>query len=99
MEITVIGTSNSVTGFCLAGIKSSHCVANEEELINKINEAMANPEIGIMVLIQADYDKLPKRIQTQLSDAVRPTVIAIGTEQSQEMREKIKRAIGVDLWK
>jgi V/A-type H+-transporting ATPase subunit F len=26
-------------------------------------------------------------------------VISIGTEQSTEMREKIKRAIGVDLWK
>jgi len=26
-------------------------------------------------------------------------MITIGTEQSTEMREKIKRAIGVDLWK
>jgi V/A-type H+/Na+-transporting ATPase subunit F len=99
MEIAVIGTSSSVTGFCLAGIKSSHCAANEEELINKINEAMANPEVGILVLTQADYNNLPKRLQEHLSDSVSPTVIAIGTEQSQEMREKIKRAIGVDLWK
>jgi len=99
MEITVLGTSSSVTGFCLAGVKSSHCAANQEELITKIDEAMADPNIGILVLTQADYNGLPKRLQTQLSDSVRPTVIAIGTEQSQEMREKIKRAIGVDLWK
>ncbi|MGV8126824.1 MAG: V-type ATP synthase subunit F, partial [Methanothrix sp.] len=33
------------------------------------------------------------------SESIKPTVISIGTEQSTEMREKIKRAIGVDLWK
>jgi V/A-type H+-transporting ATPase subunit F len=55
--------------------------------------------VGILVLKQSDYNRLPKRLQEQLSDSIKPTIIAIGTEQSTEMREKIKRAIGVDLWK
>jgi len=99
MEIAVIGSGSSVLGFSLAGIKKAYSAANEDELISKIDQAMSDPEVGILVLTQSDYNKLPKRVQTQLSDSVRPTVIAIGTEQSQEMREKIKRAIGVDLWK
>jgi len=99
MEIAVIGSANSVLGFSLAGIKKTYPASSQDELISKINEAMSNPEVGILVLKQSDYNDLPKRVQNQLSDSVRPTVIAIGTEHSAEMREKIKRAIGVDLWK
>ncbi|ABK15377.1 MAG: V-type ATP synthase subunit F [Methanothrix sp.] len=99
MEIAVIGNSDAVIGFSLAGIKKAYEATSEEELINKINEVMADPNVGILVLHQNDYNRLPKRLQSTLSNSVRPTVIAIGTEQSTEMREKIKRAIGVDLWK
>jgi V/A-type H+-transporting ATPase subunit F len=60
---------------------------------------MADPNVGILVLDQKDYKHIPKRLQGILADSSRPTVISIGTEQSTEMKEKIKRAIGVDLWK
>ncbi|HOV83126.1 MAG TPA: V-type ATP synthase subunit F [Methanothrix sp.] len=99
MEIAFVGGSESVLGFNLAGVKKSYAANTQDEMISKINEVMADPNVGILVLKQADYNKLPKRLQEQLSDSIRPTVISIGTEHSTEMREKIKRAIGVDLWK
>jgi V/A-type H+-transporting ATPase subunit F len=99
MEIAFVGGSESVLGFNLAGIKKSYAANSEEEMVSKINEVMADSNVGILVLRQSDYNKLPKRLQEQLSDSIKPTVINIGTEQSTEMREKIKRAIGVDLWK
>jgi len=99
MEIAFIGSSNSVLGFNLAGIKKSYAADTEDQLVSKINEVIADSNVGILVLRQSDYDRLPKRLQEQLSELNRPTVISIGTEQSTEMREKIKRAIGVDLWK
>jgi len=99
MEIAFVGGSESVLGFNLAGIKKSYAANTEEEMVSKIGEVMADSNVGILVLKQSDYNKLPKRLQEQLSDAIKPTMIAIGTEQSTEMREKIKRAIGVDLWK
>lgn len=99
MEIAVIGSGDSVLGFSLAGIKRSFEVTSDEELITKVEEVMADPSIGILVLNQADFHRLPKRAQTTLTNSVKPTVVTIGTEQSTEMREKIKRAIGVDLWK
>lgn len=99
MEIAFVGTGDSVLGFNLAGIKKSYAANTEEELVTKIGEVMADPNVGILVLKQSDYNRLPKRLQEQLSDSIKPTMIAIGTEQSTEMREKIKRAIGVDLWK
>jgi V/A-type H+-transporting ATPase subunit F len=99
MEIAFIGNSDSVLGFILAGIKKSYAANTEDELVSKINDVMADPNVGILVLKQSDYNRLPKRLQGQLSESIKPTIIAIGTEQSTEMREKIKRAIGVDLWK
>jgi V/A-type H+-transporting ATPase subunit F len=99
MEIAFVGGSESVLGFNLAGVKKSYAANTEEEMVSKIGEVMADSNVGILVLKQSEYNKLPKRLQEQLSDSIKPTVIAIGTEQSTEMREKIKRAIGVDLWK
>jgi V/A-type H+-transporting ATPase subunit F len=99
MEIAVVGSSSSIIGFRLSGVKKALDANTEDELVTKINEALADPNVGILVLQQSDYNRLPKRLQEQLSESVRPTVISIGTELSTEMREKIKRAIGVDLWK
>ena len=99
MEIAFVGGSESVLGFNLAGVKKSYAADTEEQMVSKIGEVMADSNVGILVLKQSDYNKLPKRLQEQLSEAIKPTVISIGTEQSTEMREKIKRAIGVDLWK
>jgi len=99
MEIAFVGGSDSVLGFNLAGIKKSYEANTEEEMVSKIGEVMADSNVGILVLRQSDYNKLPKRLQEQLSESIKPTIISIGTEQSTEMREKIKRAIGVDLWK
>jgi V/A-type H+-transporting ATPase subunit F len=99
MEIAFVGGSESVLGFNLAGVKKSYAANTEEEMVSKIGDVMSDSNVGILVLKQSDYNKLPKRLQEQLSDSIKPTMIAIGTEQSTEMREKIKRAIGVDLWK
>ena len=99
MEIAFVGGSESVLGFNLAGVKKSYAADTEEQMVSKIGEVMADSNVGILVLKQSDYNMLPKRLQEQLSESIKPTVINIGTEQSTEMREKIKRAIGVDLWK
>ena len=99
MEIAFVGGSESVLGFNLAGVKKSYAADTEEQMVSKIGEVMADSNVGILVLKQSDYNKLPKRLQEQLSESIKPTMITIGTEQSTEMREKIKRAIGVDLWK
>ncbi|HOG97982.1 MAG TPA: V-type ATP synthase subunit F, partial [Methanothrix soehngenii] len=94
MEIAFVGGSESVLGFNLAGVKKSYAANTEDEMVSKIGDVMADSNVGILVLKQSDYNKLPKRLQEQLSESIKPTMITIGTEQSTEMREKIKRAIG-----
>jgi len=64
MEIAFVGGSESVLGFNLAGIKKSYAANTEEEMVSKIGEVMADSNVGILVLKQSEYNKLPKSFRS-----------------------------------
>ncbi len=100
MEIAVIGSSEFIVGFRLAGIRKIYAADNEERLKEHIARALEDDEVGILVVDSRDMDRIPPRLRTTLENSVKPTVIAIGGEESgMSMRERIKRSVGVDLWK
>ena len=51
-----------------------------------------------MVVDSASLSRLPERLREQLSASVTPTVLGIGTEEDNTLRDTIRKAIGVDLW-
>ena len=100
MEIAVIGNSEFILGFRLAGIRKTYAAENEAKLTEYINGVLGDNEVGILVLNSSDMNRIPGRLRTQLENSVKPTVIAIGGEEGGlSMRERIKRSVGVDLWK
>jgi V/A-type H+-transporting ATPase subunit F len=99
MEIAVIGKNEFVTGFRLAGIRKTFDVRGDKELEEKVRDCMNDKDIGIIVLHTDDYGKLPAGLQKLVDESVEPTFIAIGGKEETGLRDKIKRAIGVDLWK
>ena len=100
MEIAVIGNSEFILGFRLAGIHKTYTAENDEKLTEYITSVLSDSEVGILVLNSSDMDKVSRRLRTTLEDSVKPTVIAIGGEVGGlSMRERIKRSVGVDLWK
>jgi V/A-type H+/Na+-transporting ATPase subunit F len=100
MEIAVIGNSEFILGFRLAGIKKTYAAENDEKLNEYINNVLHDGNIGILVLNSSDMDRVPRRLRTTLENSVKPTVIAIGGEEGGlSMRDRIKRSVGVDLWK
>ncbi len=100
MEIAVIGSSEFVLGFRLAGIRRTFTAESDEKLVEHITKALDDGTIGILVLQNRDMNRIPRRLQTTLENSVKPTVIAVGGEEGgMSMREKIKRSVGVDLWK
>ena len=38
------------------------------------------------------------RVKSDLVSSVKPTLVAVGTDEDNTLREKIKQAVGVDLW-
>jgi V/A-type H+-transporting ATPase subunit F len=100
MEIAVIGNSEFILGFRLAGIRKTYTAENDEKLNECITSVLADGQVGILVLNSSDMERLPRRLRATLENSVKPTVIALGGEEGGlSMREKIKRSVGVDLWK
>jgi V/A-type H+-transporting ATPase subunit F len=100
MEIAVIGNSEFILGFRLAGIRKTYAAENDEKRVEYITSVLQDGQVGILVLNNRDMEKIPRRLRTTLENSVKPTVIAIGAEEGGlSMRERIKRSVGVDLWK
>lgn len=99
MEIAVVGSSDFVLGFRLAGIRKTHD-ATPADIESRIESVLKDRTVGILVIHNDDMKKLSLQMQRILDDSVEPTVIAIGGKgESTNMRDKIKQAVGVDLWK
>jgi V/A-type H+-transporting ATPase subunit F len=100
MEIAVIGNSEFILGFRLAGIHKTYAAENDENLVEHITNVLRDTNVGILVLKSSDMEKVPRKLRVTLENSVKPTVIAIGAEEGGlSMRERIKRSVGVDLWK
>lgn len=97
MDIAVIGSSDFITGFKLAGIRKTY--EAKDDLEAKIQSVLQDRTVGILVIHQDDLKRLPVHLQKILDDSVEPTVIAIGGGESTSLRDKIKQSVGVDLWK
>ncbi|AKB85747.1 MULTISPECIES: V-type ATP synthase subunit F [Methanococcoides] len=99
MELAVVGNSEFVTGFRLAGVKKIY-EANDDELESVVTKVLEDSDVGIFVMHGDDVNKLPEILRDTLSESVEPTVVTLGgTGESSNLREKIKQSVGVDLWK
>ena len=99
MEIAVVGSNDFTLGFRLAGVKRIHNTKNDEEMAKVLKSLLNDSDVGIIVIDSEDLIQLPERLRQQLSDSVSPTVLGIGTKEDNTLRESIRKAIGVDLWK
>jgi len=99
MEIAVVGNSDFVIGFRLAGIRKIFD-ATSSDIESKIQDVLKDKSVAILVVHDDDLRMLSPHMQQTLDDSVEPTVIAIGGKgESTNLRDKIKQAVGVDLWK
>src|SRR5215510_10802334 len=97
MKIAVVGSDEFVLGFRLAGLKRVF-IADESNYQSKIAEAMSDTDIGILAVDAKDLNYLPHNVRAKVLDSIQPVVVPVGGDES-DLREKVKRAIGVDLYK
>ena len=99
MELAVIGSQEFTLGFQLAGISNIYNPENDEQMSSQLKSLLNSKEVGIIVIDSSIMSTLPERLRDQLSASVTPTVLGIGTEEDTTLRDTIRKAIGVDLWK
>jgi V/A-type H+-transporting ATPase subunit F len=99
MEIAIVGSPEFTLGFQLAGIMRLHNPENDEEMSQTLRSMLDEKEVGIIVVDATDLTRMPDKLRQRMSDSISPTVLGIGTEEDNTLRESIKSALGVDLWK
>jgi V/A-type H+/Na+-transporting ATPase subunit F len=98
-EIAVIGAPEFTLGFRLAGVRTTVDATEPRALQEAAQRALDQDNIGILVMDQRDFDRLGESLKTTLRQRIRPTLVVIGLEEDSALREQIKQAVGVDLWK
>ena len=97
-EIAVVGSPQFTLGFRLVGIRRIWEATGEEDLERAVGLARSHPDVSLLVLETRDLNRLSPRTRHDLVASVKPTMVAVGVEEDNTLREKIKQAVGVDLW-
>ena len=99
MEIAVIGDDLFTIGFRLVGIEKWFNISGDVSVDEVVKSALSDKGIGVIVIHDKNWKELEPSLRKKLSTRVKPTVIAIGSEVDQGLRDRIKSAVVVDLWK
>lgn len=100
MELAVIGRGEFVTGFRLAGVRKVYETSDVTTTESTVKSVLEDKSIGILVMHNDDIGNLPEILRKDLNESVQPTVVALGgSGAGSNLRDKIKQAVGVDLWK
>lgn len=97
-HIAVLGSEEFVLGFRLAGVKRTIAVP-PEEFPQTLEQALGDRENGIVIVNAHDLAKVLPSLRRKAQDSIDPVVIQIGDAGGDDLREKVKRAIGIDLYK
>ena len=100
-EIAVVGSPEFTTGFRLAGVREFENVPDDdkdEALDEAVERVLTDENIGIVVMHADDLQYLSRGVREDVETSVEPTVVTLGGGAgSGGLRDKIKRAIGIDL--
>jgi V/A-type H+-transporting ATPase subunit F len=100
-EIAVVGSPEFTTGFRLAGVRTFESVPDEEKaeaLDDAVERVLDDGDVGIVVVHDDDLDHLSRGVRRRFEASVDPATVTLGGGAgSSGLREKIQRAIGIDL--
>lgn len=97
MQIAVIGNDEFVTGFRLSGV--SHVFSSEKALDESVKDALKIKEIGVLVIEEGSFNALSNKTKKLLERIVKPVIVTVSDKEKEtNLREMIKRSLGVDLW-
>ncbi|MFP4625328.1 MAG: V-type ATP synthase subunit F [Natronomonas sp.] len=100
-EIAVVGSPDFTTGFRLAGVRTFASVdenEKDERLDEAVESVLEDDNVGIVVMHDDDVEHLSRTVRQRVETSVEPVVVTLGGGAgSGNLREQIKRAIGIDL--
>lgn len=98
MEIAAMGSEDFLLGFRLVGVRKA-VVVDDDEVQQKLASLMGDDGVGIIIVHNTTLARLTEEQKRDALDSVSPVVVSVGTDEDDDLREKVKRAIGIDLYK
>ena len=97
VNVAVLGGSEFIVGFQLAGIKE--IIEASQEPVKDIMELKKRKDIGIVVVDEKIMESLDQHQKEEIEDSVDPVFIPLSIKVEQEsLKRLIKQSIGVELW-
>ena len=99
MEVAVVGDSELAMGFKLIGIKKIFEAESKEDLKSNFKKALED-DVGVIITNDKAIEKLDQRFRRKVESSISPIIVVLSKESgaSENLREMIKKAIGIDLW-
>ncbi len=72
---------------------------DRDSIEQKLQEILQSQTAGILILHDSDIKNVRPAIREKLWQSTKPVVVAIGSEPERDLRDKIKRTVGMDLYK
>lgn len=96
-DIAVVGDREFCLGFRLAGVTTTFNT-DDTGFEDQLDTALEQ-DLGIVIVDSNDLNTLDRKKRMDVNNSVEPVVVALSTEgESSDLRAKIKKAIGVDIW-
>ena len=96
MQIAAVGSEAFILGFRLAGVNNVF-PAGHENIESAIRGAMSGERFGILIVHEEEVKHVSEGMKELMLRSIKPVIIKIGGEE-EELRNKVKAAIGVDLY-
>lgn len=94
--IAVVGNKEFILGFKLVGIRD---IFIEDKIEERVNKLITEKKASVIIVKDTDYEKLSPEIKKKFSENMESVVVPVGKLSEENIREKIKRAVGIDLYK
>ena len=98
-ELAVVGDSEFIMGFQLIGIKKIFEGETRQELRECYTQALNDFNIGIIVTNNTAIQKLDPYFRRNVENSITPVVVVLSIDEfaQDNLRDMIKKAIGIDL--
>ncbi len=94
--IVAIGDDEFVLGFRMAGVYK--VITNKNNFEQELFKLLNNKTLKIVVVEDKDLDTLHHNKRVEVLKHFDPVVIPLGKGGEEEIREKIRKAVGIDVY-
>ncbi len=99
LELAVVGDNEFVMGFELIGIKKIYEAESSQKLKESFSAVLNDKNIGVIVTNDIALQKIDPTFRRNIENSITPVVVVLSTKPGgqENLREMIKKAIGIDL--